>query len=92
MMTWKKTVGLPISVSLNMPKVFERLMYCQIENFIKNELSQLLTVFRRIATLNTLINLLQKGKERYVSICIGRINVSITELQINYKKQGGHSN
>ena len=61
----------PISTLPNMSKVFERLMYDQIEKFMKNELSPLLTVFRKnystqhalLRTIQTWKTHLNKGKK-----------------------------
>ena len=37
----------PASVLLNVPKHFQRTIYCQIDEFIQNKLSNLLTGFRK---------------------------------------------
>ena len=43
----------PVSVLPHISKVFERIMYTQIESFNEDKLSQLLTGFRKIIAPNT---------------------------------------
>ena len=44
----------PVSVLSYVTNVFERIMYQQIENFMKDKLSNLLTGFRKVTTLSTI--------------------------------------
>ena len=44
----------PVSVLSYVTKVFERIIYQQIENFMKDKLSNLLTGFRKVTTLSTI--------------------------------------
>ena len=54
----------PVSVLHHMPKVFERIMYIQIENFMKGKLSKFLTGFRENhSTQCCLVNMLEKWKK-----------------------------
>ena len=49
----------PVSVLPHVPKITERVMYIQIENFMKDKLSKLLTGFRKNhSTQHCLINML----------------------------------
>ena len=53
----------PVSVLPHMSKVFERIMYTQIESFMEYKLSELLTGFRKNrSTQYCLINMLEKLK------------------------------
>ena len=53
----------PVSVLLHVSKVIERIMYIQIENFIEDNLSKLLTGFRKNHSIhNCLVNMLEKWK------------------------------
>ena len=53
----------PVSVFPYMSKVFERIMYTQIESFMEDKLSKLLTGFRKNhSTQYRLINMLEKWK------------------------------
>ena len=44
----------PVSVLSYVTKVFERIIYQQIENFMKDKLPNLLTGFRKVTTLSTI--------------------------------------
>ena len=66
---FKKNDGLekenyrPVSVLCHMSKVFERIMYTQIESFMEDKLLKLLTGFRKNhSTQHCLINMLEKWK------------------------------
>ena len=49
-----------------MSKVFERIMYTQIESFMEDKLSKLLTGFRKKhSTQHCLINMLEKWKNTF---------------------------
>ena len=51
----------PVNVLPHVPKITERVMYIQIENFMKDKLSKLLTGFRKNhSTQHCLINMLEK--------------------------------
>ena len=51
----------PVSVLTNMSKVFERIVYQQIEDFMKDKLSNLLTGFRKNhSTQHCLMRMLEK--------------------------------
>ena len=51
----------PVSVLPHMSKIFERIMYTQIESFMEDKLSKLLTGFRKNhSTQHCLINMLEK--------------------------------
>ena len=51
----------PVNVLPHVPKIIERVMYIQIENFMKDKLSKLLTGFRKNhSTQHCLINMLEK--------------------------------
>ena len=53
----------PVSVLPHMSKVFERIMYTQIESFMEYKLSELLTGFRKNrSTQYCIINMLEKWK------------------------------
>ena len=53
----------PVSILSHMSKVFERIIYKQIENFIKNKLSVKLCGFRKNHnTQHSLISMLEKWK------------------------------
>ena len=54
----------PVSVLSHVPKVFERIMYQQIEGFMKDKLSNLLTGFRKNHnTQNCLMSMLERWKK-----------------------------
>ena len=51
----------PVNVVPHMSKIIERVMYMQIENFMKDKLSKLLTGFRKNhSTQHCLVNMLEK--------------------------------
>ena len=53
----------PVSVLLHVSEVIERVMYIQIENFMKGKLSKLLTGFRKNdSTQHCLVNMLEEWK------------------------------
>ena len=53
----------PVSVLLHVSKVIERVMYIQMENFMKDKLSKLLTGFRKNdSTQHCLVNMLEVWK------------------------------
>ena len=53
----------PVSVLLHVSKIIERVMYTQIENFMEDKLSKLLTGFRKNhSTQHCLVNMLEKWK------------------------------
>ena len=53
----------PVSVLPHVSKIIERVMYIQIENFMEDKLSKLLTGFRKNhSTQHYLVNMLQKWK------------------------------
>ena len=53
----------PVNVLPHVSKIIERFMYIQIENFMKDKLSKLLTGFRKNPnTQHCLVNMLEKGK------------------------------
>ena len=55
----------PLSVLSHVSKVFERIMYQQIEDFMKDKLSNLLTVFRKNhSTHHCLMSMLEKWKKK----------------------------
>ena len=57
----------PVSVLSHVSKVFERIMYQQIEDFMKDELSNLLTSFRKNhSTRHCLMRMLEKWKKHYI--------------------------
>lgn len=54
----------PVSVLLYMPKIFERLMYQQIEEFVNSKLSLLLTGFRKNhSTQHCLLNMIENWEK-----------------------------
>ena len=54
----------PVSVLHHIPKIFERIMYIQIENFMEGKLSKFLTGFRENhSTQCCLVNMLEKWKK-----------------------------
>lgn len=54
----------PVSVLLHMPKIFERLMYQQIEEFVNSKLSLLLTGFRKNhSTQHCLLNMIENWEK-----------------------------
>ena len=53
----------PVSVLPHVSKIIERVMYTQIENFMEDKLSKLLTGFRKNhSTQHCLVNMLEKWK------------------------------
>ena len=53
----------PVSVLHHVPKIFERIMYIQIENFMEGKLPKLLTGFRKNhSTQLCLVNMNEKWK------------------------------
>ena len=53
----------PVSVLPHVPKIIEKVMYIQIENFMEGKLSKLLTGFRKNhSTQHCLVNILEKWK------------------------------
>ena len=53
----------PVSVLPHVSKIIERVMYTQIENFMEDKLSKLLTGFRKNhSTQHSLVNMLEKWK------------------------------
>ena len=53
----------PVSVLPHVSKIIERVMYIQIENFMEDKLSKLLTGFRKNhSTQHSLVNMLEKWK------------------------------
>ena len=53
----------PVSVLPHVSKIIERVMYIQIENFMEDKLSKLLTGFRKNhSTQHCLVNMLEKWK------------------------------
>ena len=51
----------PVNVVPHMSKIIERVMYMQIENFMEDKLSKLLTGFRKNhSTQHCLVNMLEK--------------------------------
>ena len=57
----------PVSVLLHVSKIIERVMYTQIENFMENKFSKLLTGFRKNrSTRHCLVNRLEKWKNTFV--------------------------
>ena len=70
----------PVSVLPHVPKVFERIMYIQTENFMEGKLSKLLTGFRKTrSTQHCLVNTLEKWKNTFGKggfICAMFMNLS----------------
>ena len=53
----------PVSVLPHVSKIFERIMYLQIENFMEGKLSKFITSFRKNhSTQHCLVNMLEKWK------------------------------
>ena len=52
----------PVSLLPHMSKVFERIMYTQIERFMEDKLSNYLQDSEKIIAPNTLINMVEKSK------------------------------
>ena len=56
----------PVSVLPHVSKIIERVMYIQIENFMEDKLSKLLTGFRKNhSTQHCLVNMLEKRKNTF---------------------------
>ena len=53
----------PVSVLFNMSKVFQRIMYSQIDAFIQDKLSNLLADFRKIFAQHCLMYMLEIFKK-----------------------------
>ena len=69
-----------VSVLTHVSKVIERVMYIQIENFMEDKLSKLLTCFRKNnSTQYCLVNRIEKWKntlDKYGFVCLIFMNLS----------------